>query len=442
MLQLKPKQARIPELVNAPGIDVIVLIGTVETGKTYVAAHTMLSIAYSFPNTFAPVIRLNKTTAKTTVLRTYLKVLADSNFVQNRDFKVELDTGNITLLHNGSVLPLIEADHTKDRDHMKLKGLEANAMHIDEVDELVQSAYEMAQSRVGRDPKHPAPPVTICTMNPNNKWAKTEFYDKWKANTVPPNIAVIEFTRYDSWSDQTRYDKLVATRPRPWVERYINNNWNFQDDGDNLFKYRYFDAALTGELDSQATRYVGYDVAREGSDRSVCALWYGKTLVDIQITKDTDQQISTDEQALWLIKFITQNAVLPQHTNVDAVGLGVGIVDFMKSRGLKPQEFKSGAKASSDLYDMLRSEVIYYFAQGLEKGEIKIYEGCPYRNELISEAMAHNHKTTDTKLAVESKQDVKKRTGSMSPDIFDSVVMGLTQQVAAGRRKTGRILNI
>jgi hypothetical protein len=215
------------------------------------------------------------------------------------------------------------------------------------------------------------------------------------------------------------------------------NNWNYQDDIDSLFKYRHFDAALTDALDSDAKRYVGYDVARSGSDRSVCALWYGKTLVDIQIVKGPDEQMMTDDQAMWLIKYITQNAVLPQNTDVDAVGLGVGVVDHMKSKGLFVQEFISGATPTSDTYDKLRSEVIYFFAQGLEKGEIKIHESCPFRNELISEAMAHNHKTTDKKLAVESKEEVKKRTGSLSPDIFDAVVMGLHQQLVPVNAKSG-----
>lgn len=430
MLQLKQKQHQVIQLVNDPTIDVIVLIGSVETGKTYIAAHAMISIAHTFPNTFIPIVRLNRSTAKKTVFRSYMKVLAESNFVEGVDYKVNSNDGEIKLLGNGSSLLLTEADHTKDPDHMKLKGLEADAMHIDEVDELAQTAYEMAQSRVGRDPKHPAPPVTVVTMNPNSKWSKTELYDRWKKGTLPSNIAVVEFTRYDSWSDQARYEKLINSRPRPWVERYINNNWDFEDDINSLFKYRSFDAALTPTLPANDTRYIGYDVARDmGGDRSAVALWHGSTLADIQIVKDSDEFMSTDEQALQLIKYMTQNGVTPDHTNVDAVGLGVGVVDFMKSRGLKPQEFKSGARASSDDYDMLRSEVIYHFSRGLEQGTIKIYEGCPFRNELISEAMAHNHKTTDKRLAVESKAEVKKRTGSLSPDIFDAVVMGLKQLV-------------
>ncbi len=130
-----------------------------------------------------------------------------------------------------------------------------------------------------------------------------------------------------------------------------------------------------------------------------------------------------------LIKYCTQNAVLFNNTAVDAVGIGVGVVDHMKSKSIKVREFVSGSKPTIDKYDSLRSQVIFEFAQGLEKGTIKIYEGCPYRNELISEAMAHLHDIGGKKLKVESKEDIKKRTGSLSPDILDAVVMGLYPQL-------------
>lgn len=428
MLELKPKQQQIIQLVNNPDIDVIVLIGSIETGKTYAAAHAIISIADTFPNSFIPIIRLNKTTAKQTVFRTYLKVLNDSNFVEGIDYTVERNIGEIRLM-NKSIMTIIEADHTIDRDHMKLKGLEANAEHIDEVDEIIESAFDMAQSRVGRDPNQKAPPITIVTMNPNNKWCKTRFYDKWKKGELPKNIAVIEFTRYDSWSDQSRYDKLMETRPKPWIERYINNNWDFADDDNSLFKYRHFDSAVVTMLDINAKRFDGYDVARSGTDRSVIALWYERTLVDIVVVKDKDQQITTDEQALELIKYNTQNAVLSENCAIDGVGIGVGVIDHMHSKGIIVKTFISGAKPTVDTYDNLRSQVIFEFAQGLEKGTIKIYEGCSYRNELISEAMAHNHDVNDKKLSVESKDDIKKRTGGLSPDIMDAVVMGLYPQL-------------
>jgi hypothetical protein len=429
MLKLKQKQQTVIDLINNPEKTVIVLIGSVETGKTYIAAHAMISTAYSFENAFIPIIRLNKTTAKQTVFRTYLRVLNDMNFIEGIDYTLERNVGEIRLKHSKSVLTLTEADHTKDRDHMKIKGLEPDIQHIDEVDELVESAFDMLESRVGRISTSLVPPKTIVTMNPNNKWAKERFYNAWKEDRLPKNVAVVEFTRFDSWSDQSRYDTLIANRPKAWVERYINNNWDFAEDDQSLFKYRYFDGAIINSLDATQTRYFGYDVAREGTDRSVLALWYGNTLVDIKVVKDKTDQMTTDDQALKLIQYMTQDSVIASNISVDAVGIGVGVIDHLHSKGINVREYKSGAKAFKDDYDNLRSQAIWHFAQGLEKGTIKIYQNCSYQKELIFEALAHNHIIDGKKLSVESKEDIKKRTGSMSPDIFDAVVMGLLPQL-------------
>lgn len=431
MLSLKPTQQQAIDAANDPKISTIVLIGAVGTGKTDVAAHIVTSIAYQFPKTYWPVFRQNVSTAKRSVIPSYLNMLDMMNLIEGEDFTYNKQDFEIHFKHNKSIIGFVEADYTKDRQGRKIKGINATGNHIDEADELEQTMFTTATSRRGRRNQAGQPSLSIITMNPNDTYLKQLYYDPWRAGELPDDTVVIEFTIDDSW--QTPADIAAMLRnPKPWVERYLRNNWGYHDDADSLFKYRNFDAALIGVIDDNATRYVGYDVARQqGGDRSVAALWYGKTLVDIQVVKDKQEQMTTDEQALWLIKFITQNSVLAQHTSVDAVGLGVGVIDFMGSRGLKVNEFISGATPKSETYDKLRSEVIYGFARGLETGEIKIYEGCPYRNELISEAMAHNHKTTDRKLAVESKEEVKKRTGSLSPDIFDAVVMGLATQSAS-----------
>jgi hypothetical protein len=80
------------------------------------------------------------------------------------------------------------------------------------------------------------------------------------------------------------------------VERYLNNNWSYQDGIDSLFKYRYFDAAVTSELDFNALRHAGYDAE-----------------------VDTQRPVQTDERASPLIKFITQNAV-DANTWMDTIG--------------------------------------------------------------------------------------------------------------------------
>lgn len=440
MLELTQKQQSVVDAVNSGLYHTIVLIGSVGTGKTDIAAHVSICIADQFPKTYWPVIRQNISTAKRSVIPSYLNMLDMMNFVEGRDYTYNKSDFVITFLHNNSKIPFIEADYTKDRQGRKIKGINATGNHIDEADELEQTMFVTATSRRGRRNEKGQPSLSIITMNPNDTHLKGKYYTPWKKGKLPPGVLVVEFTIEDSWQEKEDIDAML-TNPKPWVERYINNNWEYADDDKSLFKYRYFDAAITKIIDGKAKRTGGYDVAREGTDRSVQGTWYGDTLVDIEIFKEKDEQITTDEQGMALIKYITQNSIVAENEAVDAVGVGVGVVDHMHSKGINVREFKSGATPTQPEYDKLRSQVIWMFAQGLEKGTLKIYEGCPYRNELISEAMLHLHKIDDKKLSVESKDEIKKRTGGLSPDIFDAVIMGLYPQLSIDpKNDTNRII--
>jgi hypothetical protein len=284
MLSLKATQQKAIEAANDPRISTIVLIGAVGTGKTDVAAHASISIAYTFPRTYWPVFRQNISTAKRSVIPSYLNMLDLMNLVEGEDFRHNRQDFEITFTNNGSKIAFVEADITKDRQGRKIKGINATGNHIDEADELDQTMFITAVSRRGRRNETGQPSLSIVTMNPNDTHLKALYYDAWRAGTLPDDTVVIEFTLEDSWQTAADIDALKRN-PRPWRERYLYNNWSYQDDIDSLFKYRSFDAAVTGDLDSNAPRYVGYDVARSGTDRSVAALWYGKTLVDIQVVK-------------------------------------------------------------------------------------------------------------------------------------------------------------
>lgn len=441
MLRLKPKQQQVIDAVNDPTVHTVVLIGSVGTGKTDIAACISITIAYTFPKTYWPVFRQNLSTAKKTVWQSYLNMLDMMNFVEKEDYMINRSESFIWF-PNKSTIPFIEADVTKDREGRKIKGINATGNHIDEGDELAEIMHTTATSRRGRRNENGQPSVSIITMNPNDTYMKLMYYDPWKAGTLPPGIRVIEFTLEDSWQTKQDIDAMMSN-PDPWKQRFLFNNWAYQDDDASLFKYRYFTEALVSRYDVNQMRTVGNDVARgqnkitktneqkkRPTDRSVIALWIGRTLVDIKITKDKHETIKTDIQAMSLIQYLTENSVLPENTAVDAVGVGVGVIDHAHSKGINVREFVSGSTPPDARYADLRSQVIWEFAQGLEKGTIKIWEGCPFRNELIFEAMAHLHEVTDKKLAVESKDKVKERTGSISPDILDAVVMGLYPQLS------------
>ena len=450
MLTLKPKQQKVLDAVNDPTIQTIVLIGTLGTGKTDIAAHVGISIAYNFPKTYWTVFRQNISTAKRSVIPSYLNMLDLMNLVDGEDYKYNKQDFEINFFHNKSKIGFVEADISKDRQGRKIKGINATANHIDESDELDQVMFLMAQARRGRRNEYGQPSISIITMNPNDTYQRDLFYTAWKKGTLPKGVMVIEFTEEDSW--QSKEDiEAMKTNPKGWVARYIYNNWDYQDDDNSLFKYRYFQSALVSMFDPNGIRYIGDDVARTGTDRSIIALWIGNVLVDIFIVKDKDEKMKTDDQAMRLIQYMTENSVIAENVAVDGVGVGVGVIDHAKSKGITVREFVSGAKPVTEKnpdgtqkpskYDCLRSQVIWEFSLGLEQGKYKIFEGCPFRNELISEAMAHLHETNDKKLSVESKDEVKKRTGSLSPDIFDAVIMGLYPQLKIDpKNDTSRII--
>ena len=433
MLSLKPKQAQAVQAVNDPVVDTLVLLGSVGTGKTDVAAHVVISICFQFPKTYWPVFRQNISTALKTVIPSYIEMLDKMGLVEGLDYKFNQQAHTITF-NNKSVIIFVEADPTKDRGGKKIKGINASGNHIDEADELQYEMFIQATSRRGRRNEHGQPSISIITMNPNDGWAKELYYDRYKAGTLPRNIRVIEFDLSDSWQSQRDIDAL-KTNPDWWTQRFLYNNWDYSDESSSLFKSRHWAASIVESLDGDAPRSAGYDVARSGTDRSVRALLYGTTVFDLTIVKDKSQQIDTSVQADWLVVDAPKSGYGLERLAVDAVGLGVGVVDSLSKQGFKAKEYMSGAKPDPQIrltdgdsipinFDSLRSQMIYLYARGIELGIIKHYSGCPFLKELQKEAMIHNFEITDKVLKVESKDKIKTRLGS-SPDLLDAVVMAL-----------------
>ena len=352
---------------------------------------------------------------------------------QGVDFVYNQQAKTMTF-NNKSVIIFVEADASKDRGGKKIKGINATGNHLDEPDELEYEMFIQATSRRGRRNEHGQPSISILTLNPNDGWAKERYYDPWKAGTLPPNVRVIEFDLEDSWLSQ-RDIAALQTNPEWWTQRYLYNNWDYSDESNSLFKSRHWASSIVDDLDSTQTRVAGYDVARSGTDRSIRALLYGTTLVDLRVMKEKTETVDTSIQADNLVTDASEFEYGLDHLVVDAVGLGVGVVDSLSKLGYSPHEFMSGSKPDPDVrldnsdnvpmtFDNLRSQMIYLYARGIELGKIKHFRSCPFLNELKKEAMVHHFDTTDKVLRVESKEKVKKRLG-FSPDLLDSVVMAL-----------------
>jgi hypothetical protein len=451
-LELKPKQQSVVDIINdCPEVDTIYLIGAVGTGKTDIAASIGIDICDTFEKTYWTVFRKNISTAKRSVIPSYLTMLDRKNFKEGEDYTYNGQDYEIKF-PNGSKIGFVEADETKDRNGQKIKGINASASHIDEADELSLTMFTTARSRKGRRNTNGQPSIAIITLNPNDVDHIKEVYMRWKYSgngkyePLPPNIRVVEFDLSDSWQIQSDIDAMM-TNPTWWVERYLKNNWEYQDESKTIFRSSIFAKAVVKSY-KPGRKTTGYDVARDGVDRSVAVDWENLTLVDGTITKDSNEQIETGKQAEWLIEHSDNFSIGYENIAVDGVGVGVGVIDGGKDRGAEFAVFKSGfspdpfltfgdepksredAERSQELmaFNNLRSQVAYMLAMGLDSGKVKILDSFPFLNEFIKEAQMHHHEYKDKVFVLESKESIKKRLGK-SPDIFDSVLMGFWLQL-------------
>jgi len=445
-LALKRKQNDFIEAINDPVVDTLVLIGAVGTGKTDVAAFAVLTICKTFEKTRWLVIRKNNSTAIRTIIPSYLDMADRMNLQRDKHFKFNQQSLIWKFPQNNSEIYFIEADISKDRQGRKLKGINATGNHIDEGDELEETMFITATSRKGRRNSQGQPSISIVTMNPNDTFLKRKYYDPYRKGTLPPNVKVIEFTLDDSWQSEEDIESL-KTNPKWWTERYLYNNWEYADEDQTIFKSHMFARAKTDRI-VKGKKTSGYDVAREGVDRSVNADWEGLTLTDIEITKNADEQVETNDQARWIMQHSDDKGIGYENYAIDGVGVGVGVLDTGKELGASFQTYKSGYAPDPHLtfsdkpktreeiekdqevlsFNNLRSQMAYMFSYGMEKGYIKIFEGMPFYNELIQEAQSHHFEVKDKVFILESKEKIKKRTGK-SPDIFDAVIQGLWLQL-------------
>lgn len=450
-MKISYKQSQIAEAIRQRKTKQLFLIGALGTSKTFGAAVAMLSVALAYPDSLILVARKNRTELKRGTLLSFREAAQEMNLTTIKEneadltWDISIEQADGTMKH--SYIMFLELDHTKDRQFTKIKSINATCAMIDEADGVMHDAHIALFSRTGRRNKNGCPRFILDTCNPNEAWVKSEVYDKWKTpdehGPLPDDVQVVEFEIADSFLGSDYYDPF-KNMPRTWQERYLFNNWNYGDDDASLFKYRHMDRAHVDTI-APGLRYVGYDVARSGKDKSVLAMWEGTTLVDIKIVKDRDDVIDTAEQAETLQAYAKDNIVGHQNIGVDAVGLGVGVVDGAKKLGMYVHEFVSGASSTETvkvkdkngklvdmpLYNNKRSEVAHKLARALEAGDVTFYSGCPFLADFKKEATMHNYEMKkDKQVQLEPKDKVKERLGH-SPDVFDAVLMGYERVRAA-----------
>ncbi len=395
-------------------------------------AMLFIIMAWQYPNSFIPIGRKNMTEIEIGTFLSFLEVLDHMNFVQDKHYRIVGGNKLRIVFANNSIIQFTQLDITKDREWGKIKSINATSSGIDEVDGVAHSGFTMFSARTGRKNKNDQPDVTICTCNPNEGWVKDLVYIPWRKGKLPEDQLVIEFKMEDSFLYPTGFYDKYKDNPKQWRERYLNNNWDYLDDDQSLFKSKILDSIMVANYDSDAKQCLGIDVADGGDDRTVMAHTVGNVLVNIKIyTKEDIERLATPEErksgriprghviGREAIKYCMQHGIGYSDVAFDVIGVGASLRDYFISQEFYAKEFRAGAKSDGD-FDMLRSEVGVNLADEMELGNFFIYEGCPHTGDLKKELLFHQFETKDKTMCLESKKKLKIRLGK-SPDIADAV---------------------
>jgi len=328
----------------------------------------------------------------------------------------------------------IEADTTKDRELLKLAGLELTGAGIDQADEVERLAFSILQVRTGRENKNKAerstgkimdvPRFILLTTNPTQNWLKEEFYTPQKEGKLKAPYFYLPALPTENPHNTEDYIEGLKDLPEAQRRQYLYGDWNYADDPNQLINYAWITNCITEEeylQDNDKVRFMGIDVARYGDDTTVMVFMQDNEVYDIKAYKHQDT-VKTAELAEYEA---TDQRIGYEHVGVDVVGLGAGVVDTMTSKGLRVTEFNSAETPQSEQgyfkFANKRAEAYWLLREDLKNGNMAINVNIK-TGEILKQLTQMRYYTKGDKIYIESKDDIKKRLGR-SPDEADALTI-------------------
>jgi hypothetical protein len=166
---------------------------------------------------------------------------------------------------------------------------------------------------------------------------------------------------------------------------------------------------------------VGVDVARFGEDRTVLALRHGDAISDLRVYVKAETTETTGHVSGIL------RANRGGHAVVDVVGLGAGVVDQLRERGLPAVAFNAAGRSehrdrSGELLFANRRAAAWWNLREMLDPGFDPTVALPPDEELLGDLVTPLYRVASGgRITVEGKDDIRKRLGR-STDKGDAVV--------------------
>lgn len=332
---------------------------------------------------------------------------------------------NQYILHNKSVIQFLDAKPIpSDPEFTRFGSMQFTQGWYEEAGEAHDKAIQNLGASIGRwkNKQYGLPYKFLRTCNPSKKaHLYDEFYLKHKLGTLEEYKCFIQGYPTDNKQLDPGYlENLNRTLSYNAKQRLLHGNWEFDDSPDVLCDYMAIKNSFTNShVSSTGPVKISADLATQGRDRFVVAVWRGNT-VTIEVDKTKSTAKSNEEDIMELRR---KYGVVASNVVADSDGIGNYLGSYMA--GIN--EFHGGARANDSLYFNLKSECAYKLAEKVNKGEIYIICTPQQRDIIESELGALKALDIDgdeKRKRIVAKEEMKEQL-QHSPDYLDALIMGM-----------------
>lgn len=346
---------------------------------------------------------------------------------------------NTFWLKNGSSVLFLDAKWIpSDPNYHRFGSMQMTRGWIEEAGEFEPECMRNLAISVGRwkNDIYGLTRKILQTCNPAKNYLYKDYYLPHKEGNLIEYKKFIQALPNDNKMLPDGYlEHLENTLTPNEKERLLYGNWEYDDNPDALFEYEDILGMYTNEfIIEEKDRYVTADIAYMGSDKFVIGVWYGMVLKNIySIDKIDESQISKKIHEIRL-----KHKVPIKNVIYDADGLKMFVRQSAKMGHLTgATQFHNGAKplkikGQLENFSNLKTQCAFKLAEIVRNNEIYI-QCVDYRNQLVEEfqQICKLPITDDGKIALEKKDDVRKRLGR-SYDYFDMVNMRMLPLINKG----------
>jgi hypothetical protein len=396
-------------------VETILYGGAAGGGKTMLGCMWQILRRLKYPGTRSLIGRAKLDTLKKTTMNTFFQVAQQIGLKAGEDFAYNQQS-HIIKFSNGSEIILADLFlYPADPQMTDLGGLELTDVFIDEATEITEKAYSIVSSRIRyKLNEFGLKPKILLTCNPSKGWIYNQFYLPYKNQNLPEHRAFVQALPGDNIHLPDSYVTSLTRLPEADRKRLLEGDWEFDNSSDRLYMYDELMRCFREPM-NVGEGYITADIARLGKDRTVLCVWKGLSCIDIVVLRQKRQ----DEVKAEIQRLMNQHQVRLSNVLADADGVGGGLVDSLRCR-----EFMNGSKAvRGTQYMNLKADCYFRLGELIDKNEITL--PIKWQEDIVKELELIRRVDPDKegKLRVTSKDTISQRTGGISPDIADAIMM-------------------